>query len=307
MKKKLLRAALLSLALTLLLSTVAWADMGPKPSVRVSFTGLGDRLCYATLLSETKSTGPASVWNGDPADAYHKGNEEWADLDEATWQAFVDYEDPDGYHFLQWGWPVSDTDGLAWTYYPPDRFKVLLYFPEDGTFVSSDVLERYAFHSYFAADVTAGALIPEKDQAASDAASAAVQVEPHYDYATDLLSLAGRIVLTLAIELGLALVFSFRHRKQFRLIALTNVATQVLLNVILYIVAYRSGYLAFVALYILLELLVFIMEAFIFTLCLNRCGGPQRHRLLIVFYALCANALSFALGMVLATALPGLF
>ena len=45
------------------------ADMGPKPSVRITFKNLGDELCYGTLLSSKESTGPASAWNGKEEDA----------------------------------------------------------------------------------------------------------------------------------------------------------------------------------------------------------------------------------------------
>ena len=40
------------------------ADMGPKASVRIQFEHMGDELCYGTLLSKEKSTGPASAWDG---------------------------------------------------------------------------------------------------------------------------------------------------------------------------------------------------------------------------------------------------
>lgn len=307
MKRKLFRTALWALVLTLLLPALAHADTGPKPSVRIRFTGLGDRLCYGTLLSETKSTGPASVWNGDPADAYHKGNEAWADLDEATWWAFVDYQDSDGYHFLQWGWPVSDTDELAWTYYPPDRFKVLLYFPDDGTFVSGDVLERYAFHSYFDAAVTSADMTLSEDHASAEAAQEELDVAQRQQHLTELLCLAGRILLTLAAELLLALVFGFRQKRQLAAIAAVNVATQLALNAalfVLYLLPHR--YVGFIFFYVLLELAVFAVEALLYCRLLR--PGTDKPILFIVIYALCANVLSFVGGLILSfTLLPWMF
>ncbi len=305
MKRKLFRTALWALVLTLLLPALAHADTGPKPSVRITFTGLGDRLCYGTLLSETKSTGPASVWNGDPADAYHKGNEEWADLDEATWRAFVDYQDSDGYHFLQWGWPVSDTDELAWTYYPPDRFKVLLYFPDDGSFISSGILESYAFHSYFTADIAGGALVSGKDQAASDAASAAIEVEARYDFRQDLLSLAARIAITLALELLLALAFGLGKRPCLLPIVAVNLVTQIALNAGLYLTAYYSGFYDFAITLFLCELLIFAVEAAALCLLLRR-SEPRPTRGRIILYAACANTVSFVAGLFLSEVMPWL-
>ena len=46
------------------------ADMGPKPSVRIRFENMGDELCYGTLLSKTKSTSPASAWDGVESVSY---------------------------------------------------------------------------------------------------------------------------------------------------------------------------------------------------------------------------------------------
>lgn len=43
----------------------AYAYMGPKPSVQITFENMDDEICYGTLLSKTKSTGPSSVWNGE--------------------------------------------------------------------------------------------------------------------------------------------------------------------------------------------------------------------------------------------------
>lgn len=305
MKRKLFRTALWALVLTLLLPALAHADTGPKPSVRIRFTGLGDRLCYGTLLSETKSTGPASVWNGDPADAYHKGNEAWADLDEATWRAFVDYQDSDGYHFLQWGWPVSDTDELAWTYYPPDRFKVLLYFPDDGSFISSGILESYAFHSYFSADIAGGTLVSGKDQTASDAASAVIEVEARYDFRQDLLSLAARIAITLALELLLALAFGLGKRPCLLPIVAVNLVTQIALNAGLYLTAFYSGFYDFAITLFLCELLIFAVEAAALWALLRR-TKPRPTRGRIILYAACANTVSFVAGLFLSEIMPWL-
>lgn len=55
------------LVLILLFAAVpltAAADMGPKPSVRVTFTGVGEESYYVTLLSQAKSTGPYHVYTG---------------------------------------------------------------------------------------------------------------------------------------------------------------------------------------------------------------------------------------------------
>lgn len=50
---------------------------------------------YGTLLSESMSTGPASAWDGTEADA------RYPDGEYEIWKAFTQYEDTDGFYFLQ--------------------------------------------------------------------------------------------------------------------------------------------------------------------------------------------------------------
>jgi hypothetical protein len=60
--KKFVRSLLLCIvALKAVVPTIAYADVGPKPSVVVAFRGLQDN-CYVTLLSKTESTGPYSAY-----------------------------------------------------------------------------------------------------------------------------------------------------------------------------------------------------------------------------------------------------
>ena len=130
-----------------LTSDNASADTGSEASVRINFENMGDELCYGTLLSKNPSTGPNSAWDGDEDHIYN----ELIDLD--IWRAFVEYEDADGYYFLQIGWKVNEKKELAWTYYPPDNFKILLYYPETNKYVVSGICERYAFDTYYTVDM----------------------------------------------------------------------------------------------------------------------------------------------------------
>ena len=128
------------LLLILFLPISASADTGPKPSVRIAFTGGEGLTFYGTLLSRYDSTGPASAWNGQEEYAsYHPGEEGYE-----VWRKFVDYKDADGFYFLQEWWDCSENQALNWIYYPPSTFKILLYFPDSDTFCISPVYEKYA-------------------------------------------------------------------------------------------------------------------------------------------------------------------
>ena len=111
----------------------AFADTGPKPAVHVSFENLGGAKCYATLLSKRPGGGPWSVWDGREESAE-------ADPTPEIWMAFAKYEDPDGYYFLKQVWEVGDEKSFTWGYYPPEDFKVLIYFTDTGRFASSGPL-----------------------------------------------------------------------------------------------------------------------------------------------------------------------
>lgn len=305
-----LLAGILCLVMTLLFiaPVTANADMGPKASVWVQFENMGDELCYGTLLSERESTGPASVWDGTEEYAQHNENENysWAEFDYETWKAFVEYEDPDGYYFLQEGWTVSETKEIAWTYYPPNRFKILLYYPETGNFVSSGIYEKYAFDTYYTVDMD-GISIGSVEYNEELSTDERIEAYRSYNYRVEVFSLIARIAATIAIEMILALLFGFRKKKQLLLLVGVNTVTQVVLNVLLNIINYNSGQWAFVFYYILFELLVFGLEAVVYCAWMNRLSEKVRQGWFYVLYAFVANVVSFVAGIFIANLLPGIF
>lgn len=313
MKKKFICVLTCLFLVAAFFSGTASADMGPKPSVVIDFQGLGDELCYGTLLSSTSSTGPSSVWDGRKETAQYRENKgyEWAELNYDAWKAFSGYEDEDGYYFLQEGWRIDETKKLAWTYYPPESFKILLYFPEKEAFAVSGVCERYAFDSYFTVDMEGFALgkvsvADGKGEKPEEAGPRLPAVEKSYDYAGELGALAARIVMTVLLEAAVALLFGYRTRKQLLLITGVNAATQSALNILLNVVDYQSGYMAFVFFYGIFEIAVFAVEAALFSRLLSGPGEKPRGRQRVVAYAFAANLLSFGAGFALAKALPGI-
>lgn len=299
-------------------SVTASADTGPKPSVRITFENMGDTLCYGTLLSLEPSTGPDSVWDGTEEGKYIPGG-----VPEEIWRAFVDYEDTDGYYFLQCLWRVEQTKTLNWTYFPPKNFKILLFYPESGAFVCGEKCERYAFDSYYSVDVSPSALV-------AAASGEPISVEKNYDYSGEFFSLLFRVLVTVAAETAIALLFGFRQKRSFRILAGVNLCTQLLLNGCLNAVAFASGAAEIFTPYLLAELLVFAVEAAAYVLlfgkkraddrCAQAADGEKAvaakenngaREILsakkLVCYALVANAVSFLIGLPLALLLPALF
>lgn len=287
MKKRFAAFFVCALILSMMLPLAAYADVGPKPSVRITFENMGSEVCYGTLLSSEPSTGPASAWDGKPEDIYTDG------LDMDIWQAFADYQDPDGYYFLQRAWLCSESGQLDWTYYPPFRFKILLYYPASNTYTVSGICERYAFDSYFAVKMDGHEIGSVNDRA--------------YDYTWELISLFCRIVVTIALELAVAWCFGLRRKEQVKIIFCVNLVTQAILNFLLNYINYKQGYYAFVLCYVLLELAVFVLEAAAYRVLFRNSAGADLSGRKIVLYALVANMVSFVGGMGVARIVPGIF
>lgn len=289
MKRKLSQLIIVFLCMVMLFPIGVNADTGPKPSVRIKFENMGDELCYGTLLAKEESTGPARVWNGSEEDI----NLNFVDRD--IWEAFVNYEDSDGYYFLQWAWLVSDTKELSWTYYPPNEFKVLLYYPETNTFMVSGVCKRYAFDTYYTVDMD-GIEIGSIKYDENLSSNQRLDMHKSYEFKNEVKALVCRILITVVVEALIGLLFKFRN-KELLYILFINVITQIILNVLLNIYTGFGYYFV----YLSLELLVFAIEAIFYCLMFKKKKGY------CVFYALVANIVSFVIGLYLANLFPGLF
>lgn len=309
MKKKSISKLSLVLLCAALMSiffpVTACADMGPKASVNINFENMGDTLCYGTLLSSTETTGPASVWNGEEEFARYKEKTDYG-LEYDIWKKFVEYEDSDGYYFLQEGWLVSETKQITWGYYPPHSFKILLYYPKTDTFVESGIYEKYAFDTYYTVDMTDTEINSvEYDKKLST--NERINAYRSYNYTLELLSLAVRIVLTILIETAVGLIFGFRKKNEILLIFTVNTLTQVILNVLLNIINYNEGQMAYTFFYIVLEIAVFALEAAVYCGLLKKNSDKPKKTAFYVIYSLVANAISFGSGLLISHLIPGIF
>jgi hypothetical protein len=283
--KKVLATILCVIAISALFSTNVKADIGPKPSVVIDISGLEGQHYYVTLLSSTESTGPYSASN--PYQEYLGNYDMFA--------KFSQYDDIDGYYFLGFFEDCFETNRFSWTYFPPQKFKLLIYLPETDTFIASYIMERYAFDSYFKAVVV--------EHEGDLSAQVSIELSKTYDYKGEVGSLVIRILLTIGIELAIAWFSDLRGKKVFFFIAVTNIITQILLNLALNFVNFHAGMDALIIFYILLEVVVFAFEAILYVKCLDTQVSKQK----LVLYALSSNLTSFGFGMLLALWLPSIF
>lgn len=290
MKRRLFCGSILVLLLVCLLPLWAAADTGPKPSITVTPEGFGEDACYLTLLSQTKTTGPWSKQESFAASKDSYGNPE---ADEAIWTAFNDYEDADGFYFLGCYGEVTGGQVFCWSYYPPDTFKVLAYFPDSGTFAVGPVTERKEFSARYTVSPseTGETLLIEKAR----------------NQEAENKSFVGRLVLTLALELAVAVGFAFRTKRQIITIVCMNLITQVGLNqVITHIFPVVSSRWYWPSL-LVLEVLIFLVEGAVYARLLPRWKKDPAAVCHPWGYALAANVASFGVGLILARLIPGMF
>lgn len=272
--KKLFLILLCTLTLWLSYPKTIHADIGPKPSVTITFEGDIPEEYYATLLSQQKSTGPATAYDGTNPQ-YTAEDEEYA-----IWQKFVNYEDTDGFYFLQEFWNCTDQTSFRWGYYPPQTFKVLVYIPATDTFIVSDIYECYAFETYYSINLDTNNIVK------------------NYNSTWEIISLVARIVLTILIEVAIAWILQIRSKKDLKTIIIVNVITQIGLNVALNIINFFKGQWAFTFYYAVLEIAILFIEAVIY----KKVSIKKA-----TIYAMLANIISFVFGLWLAHIIPGIF
>ena len=182
---------------------------------------------------------------------------------------------------------------FCWSYYPPDTFKVLAYFPDSGTFAVGPVTDREEFSARYTVSPseTGETLLIEKAR----------------NQEAENKSFVGRLVLTVALELAVAVVFAFRAKRQIITIVCMNLITQVGLNQAIThlfpVVSSRWYWPGLLA----LEVLIFLVEGAVYAKLLPRWKKDPAAVCHPWGYALAANVASFGVGLILARLIPGMF
>lgn len=282
MKKHMISLLLLVLILLPVLTVTVSADMGPKPGTSITVHPGGGERVVVTLLAREEGNGPHWTIGPDEEPASWMADSER--LEEA-WYLFRDYADPDGYHF----WGNVYEGHVTWGYYPPEEFKIAVYYPEYGIlWVSEDSYERYAFDSDYRLNlpaVGAGAQSGEVDMV----------LKKTSNLGSELAGFLIRVVLTLAMELAVARIFGLTEPGQKKLILRVNLLTQVGLNLLLWMWYYFDGPLAAMLRLALAEILVLVAESIAYL----RWLPTDRSRWRTVGYTILANLASVMVGFLL--------
>lgn len=293
MIRNILRRISMVLILMAALGIYAFADFGPKPSVVVEFENAGDQEYYVTLVAkEDKLGSPYSRVTDE---------DEQHDVNIDVWNRFMHYENPDGMVFAGNVQKLTGDGAYVWGYYPPSEFRVLIYFPDTDSFVeSSEILEQYAFDSYYQMDFND---LPEN----WNDAVAAIPVTRKYNLLWQITAFLLRLAVTVAVECLLAVLFGFKGKRQMLLVLAVNCATQLAMNLL--ILDESVGLFVFYVLqYALIEVGVILAEGLVYCLALPKLATPEQNRNIHpIAFAFFGNVASFSLGFLLSNWFPMLF
>ena len=293
MIRNILRRISMVLILMAALGIYAFADFGPKPSVVVEFENAGDQEYYVTLVAKEDKL-------GSPYSRVTAEDQPETD-DIAIWNRLVAYEDPDGMVLAGNAQKLTGDGAYVWGYYPPLEFRVLIYFPDTDSFVeSSEILEQYAFDSYYQMDFND---LPEN----WNDAVAAIPVTRKYNLLWQITAFLLRLAVTVAVECLLAVLFGFKGKRQMLLVLAVNCATQLAMNLL--ILDESVGLFVFYVLqYALIEVGVFLAEGLVYCLALPKLATPEQNRNIHpIAFAFFGNVASFSLGFLLSNWFPMLF
>ncbi len=137
-------------------------------------------------------------------------------------------------------------------------------------------------------------------------------VVKNYQWSTELTNFALRMLITILIELAIAIPFGLMRKGNIKIIVCVNVITQVLLNVLLNIASGKVGVLNLIIIYAGLEVAVFGTESFVYARHLLKKADAKDSLQKVplwksTVYALFANVASFIIGLFIAVVLPNIF
>lgn len=100
-----------------------------------------------------------------------------------------------------------------------------------------------------------------------------------------------RLILTLIIEIGIALLFGFTLKNSWKILIGTNIITQVFLNIVVFWINLSNGMLVALLMFILMEILIMIFETWIYAKYLIEKSVKRR-----ILYGIAANLASLVAG-----------
>ena len=267
--KKIITQLLLIFCFLSLFTTTVSADMGPKASLHIEIKNAPNNHYYVALLA-LDDRGPYGFINDNNMDVSD-------DEIKAASQAFMTYQDKDGFKAMNYIKECSSDNEFSWTYYPPSTFKVAIYNVADKSLKVSDICEKEAFDARFIVEYGPTLKVEEIDQVGNNIGKFFI-----------------RALLTTIFELALALLFGYREKRHIITIVITNLVTQILLNLFMAIADVSMGGYAWLFLFPIGEGIVWLIELIVYMIALK-----NKPKWLTFIYTTLANGLTFVAGVIL--------
>ena len=268
--KKLIGRLLLIFCLLSLFTTTVSADMGPKASLHIQINNAPDNHYYVALFTKDPGYGRYGYIE-------ETGIQASDDESRQAYEAFLNHHDPEGYKAMNYVEECSGTNEFSWTYYPPDEFKIAIYNTADKSLKVSDAYKKEAFDAVFIVEYGPTLKVEEVDQ-----------------FGRNILTFLLRALLTTLIEVGLALLFGYREKKEIITIVITNLITQILLNLFMAVADVSMGGYAWLLLFPLGEGIVWLIEMIVYLIAIKR-----KPKWKLIIYTLLANGITFVLGIIM--------
>lgn len=155
----------------------------------------------------------------------------------------------------------------------PDRFRVIII-TSDNNVITSDIIETNTFSSVVYYDFETNEISKKSI---------------FFDVISQFLFTC---ISTIIIEWIILLLFRFKLKDNYKPFSLVNIRIKLFLNIIIITMNIRSGILGAKFIYPILEIPIFISEIILFRKYLK----PQ-NKTTITIYTLCANIISFMVGI----------
>ncbi|MBQ4596555.1 MAG: hypothetical protein IJB14_06235 [Firmicutes bacterium] len=266
--KKLFAQILLSITLLSFFAVPVSADMGPKASLNIEIINAPANHYYVALMT-AEEFGPHRFIVKD--EFVGKNDEE-----KKAYEAFESYHDNDGYKALDHVEECSNDNIFSWTYFPPNEFKIAIYNVADGSLKVSDSFKKEAFDAIFRVEYGPVLKVEEIDQTGANIGKFLL-----------------RALITTVVEVLLGLLFGYKEKKQIVTIVITNLVTQILLNLFMAIADVSMGGYAWLILFPLGEGIVWLIELIVYMIAIKK-----KPKWLIFLYTTLANGLTFVAGII---------
>lgn len=268
--KRVLYILLIFIVIFLVQANDVYADVGPKPSIVIFLKNMPDTLCYMDLLVEEQSSMEVNKKFDDPKynkdlvaklRGYHEAGMSSLlvnGLGRTYGDIICDIKDGKG--------------SLNYSYMVPDQFKIIVA-SDDGDIVVSNLIERKSFDSiiYF------------------DYESAKAKEVPFI--IAGLLSFLLTCTLTIITEGIVLYLFKFKIRENIKAFLIVNISTQVFLYIMISLGMMISGMSSAFVFYLVAEVIIFIVEAILFSRLLT-----QHSKLRRIVFSITSNFGSLLVG-----------